>query len=80
VADDLTKPEASEALETLNVHLNLDLLITVKGDELKGRCPDLDEGGTQRLYLTADDCESCAQAFAVLASELRKQKEKSHVR
>lgn len=60
-----------EALERVNRQLCINARITHRGDEVKICTPD-EEGGTSKDYLGAQECEALAEAFRVLATELRR--------
>lgn len=58
------------ACDIINEFLHLDLCRTVRGDEAKGWCPDPDDPGRMKFYLSRADCEDLARAFRQLAEEL----------
>lgn len=53
-----------------NIIPGLDLIKTVRGDEIKGWTRDIEEGGTMKFYLNAADCRLLSEAFAKLAGNL----------
>lgn len=60
-----------EHLAIINELLGLGLRPTVRGTELKGVQPDSRYGGTSKLYLNANDCESLAKAFETMAKGMK---------
>jgi len=61
-----------EIVEQLNdIIPGLELIKTVRGDEIKGWTRDLEEGGSTKFYLNRLDCARLAELFAALANELR---------
>lgn len=61
-----------EIVEQLNdIIPGLELIKTVRGDEIKGWTRDLEEGGSTKFYLSRLDCARLAELFATLSNELR---------
>lgn len=60
-----------QALTLVNEMLSLDMRKTISGKELKGIKPDQDNGGTCKLYLSRNDCKELANAFQILADDLK---------
>jgi hypothetical protein len=58
-------------LDHINEVLGLELIQTIKGDELKGWKRDLEEGGTTKFYINREDCLRLAEAFAEIAKNLK---------
>ena len=56
--------------DIINDLLHLDLSPTVRGDEVKGYCPDPNKLGEIPLCLGRAECEVLSNAFAKLAKEL----------
>ncbi len=63
--------DIDEIVKQLNdIIPGLELIKTVRGDEIKGWTRDLEEGGTMKFYLNAADCRLLSEAFAKLADNL----------
>jgi hypothetical protein len=60
-----------EALNEVNDTLGVALGMTVRGDEYKGVKIDHEDGGTHKFYLNKQDCERLAEAFAIMAANLK---------
>lgn len=59
-------------IDRINADLGIQAGVTFKGDELKCWTPDNEDGGVSKTYLSADDCDALALAFAAVAEMLRK--------
>jgi hypothetical protein len=61
-----------DIVEQLNdIIPGLELIKTVRGDEIKGWTRDIEEGGSTKFYLDRQNCARLAELFAALANELR---------
>ena len=66
--------DIDEIVENLNEIIpGLDLILTVKGDELKGWTRDTEGGGTRKFYLNAADCRNLAAAFLKIADNMKEE-------
>jgi hypothetical protein len=61
-----------EALDIINMQLDIQVGITHRGDELKCWTPDTEDGGTSKTYLDASACLELGEAFATLGATLHK--------
>lgn len=61
---------AAEALGLINEHLNLQAIVTFRGDEVKCYPPNSDEPGRTKAYLDERTCMRLSLAFLVLSNEV----------
>lgn len=64
-----------EPEDAINAFLHLDLCVTVRGNEAKGWCSDIEDGGRMKFYLDRKDCQELSVLFAQLAAKLKPHEE-----
>ena len=62
--------DVDAALATIDESISCQFGLTFDGTTIKGCTPDLEDGGTSKKYLDADDCRALAGAFGVVAGAL----------
>lgn len=61
----------NEAIDMVNDLLSISAAITVTGKEVKCWCPDEQDGGVSKTYLSEQACIQLSLAFATLAEAMR---------
>lgn len=71
MTNDNSSEDSKKVLEQINQYLNMQLTMTIAGDEIKGYVPDTDEGGVVKTYLNKSDCLDLARLFSTAAKFLK---------